>query len=186
MVVREKSTGRIGTLVHEFEVPDPSTFRISSPVLSDGLQPPKEGETQPVKRPQMLARRTFNQGTMLYCSLDVYGAQKDAKTGMPQVSMGYVVKRVPDGGTAVRLDPTPIRPTSLGKLSRIVGFQLEKDEPGEYELILQIRDALSGRAIEQHEPFTIVAAESKAATTGGTAPQAAVADPAAPASAPAP
>jgi VWFA-related protein len=185
MVVREKSTGRIGTLVHEFEVPDPSTFRISSPVISDSLQPPKEGETQPVKRPLMLARRTFEQGTMLFCSLDVYGAQKDAKTGMPQVAMGYVVKRVPDGATAVRLDPNPIRPTSLGKLSRIVGFQLEKEEPGEYELILQVRDAISGRAIEQHEPFTIVAKEDKAAPENPT-PPAAAAPPAAPAPVPTP
>ncbi|HEY6553726.1 MAG TPA: VWA domain-containing protein, partial [Vicinamibacteria bacterium] len=62
MVVREKSTGRIGTLVHEFEVPDPSAFRISTPLISDTLQPPKEGENQAVKRPVMLARRSFEQG----------------------------------------------------------------------------------------------------------------------------
>jgi VWFA-related protein len=170
MVVREKSTGRIGTVVHEFDVPDPSTFRVSSPIISDSLQPPKEGESQAVKRPMMLARRAFEPGATLYCSLDVYGAQKDAKTGMPQVAMGYVVKRVSDGSTVIRLDPTPIRPTTLGKLSRIVGFPLDKEQPGEYELVLQIRDALSGRAIEQREPFTIVAVDAKAADAGSTRP----------------
>ena len=191
MVVREKSTGRIGTLVHEFDVPDPSEFRISSPVISDSLQPPKEGETQPVKRPMMLARRSFEQGATLFCSLDVYGAQKDAKTGMPQVAMGYVVKRVTDGSTVVRLDPTPIRPTTLGKLSRIVGFLLDKEEPGEYELVLQIRDALSGRLIEQREPFTVVPPEAKPAQAGSPPPPAVAEVPAAaptdvPAPAPAP
>jgi hypothetical protein len=174
-VVREKSTGRIGTLVHEFEVIDPGTFRISSPVISDSLQAPKEGETQAVKRPMMLARRAFEQGGTLFCSLDVYGAQKDTKTGMPQVAMGYVVKRVADGSTVIRLDPTPIRPTTLGKLSRIVGFSLEKEQPGEYELVLQIQDALSGRAIEQREPFTIVPADAKPADAK-TAPAPAVAE----------
>ncbi len=170
MVVREKSTGRIGTLVHEFEVPDPSVFRISTPLISDSLQPPKEGENQAVKRPVMLARRNFEQGGTVFCSLDVYGAQKDPKTGMPQVAMGYVVKRMADGSTVMRLDPTPIRPTSLGRLSRIIGFPLEKEGPGEYELVLQIQDALSGRAIEQREPFTVVAAEAKAAEAA-SAPQ---------------
>jgi VWFA-related protein len=181
MVVREKSTGRIGTLVHEFEVPDPSTFRISSPVLSDTLQPPKEGEAQQIKRPMMLARRSFEEGATLFCSLDVYGAQKDAKSGMPEVAMGYVVKRVTDGSTVMRLDPTPIRPTSLGKLSRIIGFSLDKTEPGEYELVLQIEDSLTGRGIQQHEPFTIVPREAKPAQAA-TAPP--VADAPKPPSAP--
>ncbi len=185
MVVREKSTGRIGTLVHEFEVPDPSTFRISSPIISDSLQPPKEGETQPVKRPMMLARRTFEQGATLFCSLDVYGAQKDAKTGMPQVAMGYVLKRVADGSTVVRLDPTPIRPTSLGKLSRIIGFPLETPDLGEYDLVLQLQDTLSGRAIEQHEPFTVVARDTPPAQAGG-APAQPVAEAPKPAPAPVP
>ncbi len=172
MVVREKSTGRIGTVVHEFEVPDPSTFRISSPLISDTLQPPKEGESQGAKRPVMLARRTFEQGATLFCSLDVYGAQKDPKSGMPQVAMGYVVKHVSDGSTAMRLDPTPIRPTTLGRLSRIIGFPLDKTEPGEYELVLQIQDAISGRAIEQREPFTIVAREAPKPADAGAAPPA--------------
>jgi hypothetical protein len=163
MVVREKRTGRIGTLVHEFEVPDPTAFRLSSPVITDTLQTPKEGEPPTVKRPAMIARRTFEEGGQLFCSLDVYGAQKDPKTGMPEVAMGYVVRNAGDGSTVVRLDPTFIRPTSLGKLSRMVGFSLEKVEPGEYELVLQVRDALSGRAIEQKEPFTVVPAEPQPA-----------------------
>jgi VWFA-related protein len=177
MVVREKGTGRIGTLVHEFEVPDPSSFRISSPLISDTLQPPREGESANVKRPAMLARRTFEGGGQLFCSLDVYGAQKDKKTGMPEVAMGYVVKRATDGGTVVRLDPTPIRPTSLGKVSRMVGFSLENVEPGDYELVLQVQDALSGRAIEQREPFTVVAGEPTPAAAASASPTAASTQP---------
>jgi VWFA-related protein len=156
IVVRDKNSQRIGTLTHEFEVPDPARFRISSPILSDVLQPPREGEPNRRPAPAMLARRNFagGAGGVLYCSFDVYGAQKDAKTGMPNVAMGYVVKRA-DGSTVTRIDPTPIRPTSLGKVSRLVGVGLDQFEPGDYEFILQVEDKLSGRAIDQREAFTI-------------------------------
>jgi hypothetical protein len=83
--------------------------------------------------------------------------------------MGYVVKRIADGSTVTRFDPTLIRPTSLGKLSRLIGFSLEKVEPGEFELILQVRDTLSGRAIERHEPFTVVPGEPKPAEAASAA-----------------
>src|SRR4029453_11849409 len=39
IVVRDKNSGRIGTLVHEFEVPPLGPFRVSTPVLSDTMQP---------------------------------------------------------------------------------------------------------------------------------------------------
>ena len=35
MVVRDKATGRLGTVIHDFEVPDLKPFRVSTPVLSD-------------------------------------------------------------------------------------------------------------------------------------------------------
>src|SRR4029453_8341205 len=125
----------------------------------DTLQPQKEGDPankRPV--PAMLARRTFSGAGgegMIYCSIDVYGAQKDPKTGMPQVAMGYVVRRASDGSTVARIDPTPIRPTTLGKLSRLVGVGLNQFQPGEYDFVLQVQDQVSGRAIEQKEPFSV-------------------------------
>jgi VWFA-related protein len=153
MVVRDKKTGKIGTVVHEFDVADQSTFRISTPILSDVVQTPVAGD-KGVPRLPLLVRRDFNAGGKIFCQFEVYGAAKDKGDGMPQVSAGYDIKK-PDGTVAVHVDPTLIRPTSLGRLSRIVGTKLVSD-PGDYDFILTLTDQVSGKTLEVKEPFTIV------------------------------
>jgi hypothetical protein len=49
-----------------------------------------------------------------------------------------------------------INPTSLGKLSRLVGTSLEGYGPGEYEFVLSLTDEVSGKTVELTEPFTVV------------------------------
>jgi hypothetical protein len=155
MVVRDTNTGRVGSVVHEFDVPDPTKFRTSTPVVSDSLQPQPEGSKEK-PRPQLLARRVFPTGATVFCSLDVYGATKDKGSGMPRVSMGYTIKKSGDGTVVRRVDPTVITPTSLGKLSRMVGAPLEAVDPGEYQLVISVRDELSGQALELNEPFSLL------------------------------
>ena len=60
--------------------------------------------------------------------------------------------------------PTVIQPTSLGKLSRLVGTRLATAEPGDYEFVLTIRDEIAGKSLEVREPFTVVPAP---AASGG-------------------
>src|SRR5262249_39147446 len=60
IVVRDKNSGRIGSVVHEFDVPDITQFRVSTPVLSDALQ--QQSDPKAVPRPALLARRTFASG----------------------------------------------------------------------------------------------------------------------------
>src|SRR5207249_1891546 len=84
-------------------------------------------------RPAVLARREFAQGSSLVCQFEVYGAAKDPKTSMPKVSMGYLV-RGSDGSVFTGTNPSVIRPTSIGKLSRMVGFSLENAAPGDYDI----------------------------------------------------
>src|SRR4029450_2028338 len=64
IVVRDKNSGRIGTLVHEFEVPPLGPFRVSTPVLSDTLAPAPAGEKNN-PQPTMLARREFPSSDIL-------------------------------------------------------------------------------------------------------------------------
>jgi hypothetical protein len=154
LVVREVGTNRVGTVIHEFEVGGVTQFRASSPVITDVLQQPTEGSKER-PRPLMLARRNFAAGAPMYCSLEVYGATKDKASGMPRVSMGYAIKNAA-GETVVRRDPTVITPTSLGKLSRMVGEPLEDAAPGEYEMVISLRDELGDQALELREPFSIV------------------------------
>jgi len=156
MVVRDKGSGRIGTVLHEFAVPVLGQFRTSTPILSDTLIPTPEG-VKATPKPQLLARRTFAQGTMLYCQFDVFGAEKDQASGMPKVSAGYAI-RSKSGADVARIAPTLITPTSLGRLSRLVGSALEDTSPGEYELVLSLKDEIGGKSLQLVEPFTVVAA----------------------------
>jgi hypothetical protein len=67
------------------------------------------------------------------------------------VSLTLAVPRgVPD--TA----PTRINPTSLGTLLRLNGMSLTGAEPGEYELVLRVRDEIGGGNLELREPFLMV------------------------------
>jgi VWFA-related protein len=152
IVVRERNTGRIGTVVHEFDVPRLDDLRVSTVRLSDTLvQDPGEGGAPHLVT---LARRTFHPDTVLYGQFSVYGAAKDDKTGMPRVSAAYEI-RGPDGDVRFHTPPSEIMPTSLGKLVRLVGTRLEHCDPGRYEFVLNVKDEISGKSLEIKEPFTV-------------------------------
>ncbi len=151
IVVRDKNSGRVGTVVHEFEVPDLSQFRVSTPILSETRQ---VENGQPTGRLQLKVGRDFAPPGPLFCSFEVFGAAKDPKSGMPRVLMGYLVRRE-DGSALTRVEPTEIRPTSLGSLNRMIGFPLENAAPGNYELVMSFRDQVSGSTLEVTEPFAI-------------------------------
>lgn len=157
LVVRDKNSAAVGTLMHNFEVPALEPWRMSSPVLTDVLQPDPPGQPSKVPRLMPVARRTFPVGATLWCSYDVYGAVKDKATGMPKVTADYVLRRS-DGTEAARMPPTPIKPTSLGHLSRLTGTSLEKVEPGDYQFVISLKDELSGETMEVAEPLTVVTA----------------------------
>jgi VWFA-related protein len=150
IVVRDKNSGRIGTVMHEFEVPGLESLRTSTPIISDSLQETPGGRP----RPMLLARRTFDSGGMLYCQYEVYGAAKDKATGMPKVTAGYEIRKS-DGTIATRVDPSPIMPTSLGALSRMVGTSMKGVSPGDYEIVVDLKDEIAGKSLEVREPFTL-------------------------------
>jgi VWFA-related protein len=153
IVVRDKNGGRIGSVIHEFEVPQLGPLRVSTPVMSDVLQKTPTGEEGP-PRPAMLARRNFASGSMLYVQFEVYGAAKDKTTGLPKVTAGYQIRRS-DGEVERAVAPSTITPTSIGRVSRLVGTRLEGASPGEYELVLTVRDEVAGKSVEVREPFTV-------------------------------
>jgi len=166
IVVRDMRSGRLGTVVHKFDVPDLSGFRVSTPVLTDSR--PEEGEGATPGQAPPVARREFVQGEELVCRFEVYGAQKDG-SGMPRVDMGYVARRV-DGAVLKAVAPAEIRPTSLGKLSRLFRFSLQAAEPGSYELVMIFYDHLSGKSLELKEPFSVLGEgtlEQTPSRTGG-------------------
>ena len=90
IVVRDKATGRVGTVVHEIEVPDLASFRVSTPILSDVRETAPDGA--PGDRLAILARRDFPQGASLFCQFEVYGATRLEDSNCPRVTMGYEVR----------------------------------------------------------------------------------------------
>jgi VWFA-related protein len=161
MVVRDKTSGRLGTVVHDFVIPDLAPFRVSTPVLSDVREVTEAGT--PGDRLAILARRDFPQGASLFCQFEVYRAVKEETSGMPRVSMGYEVRRG-DGTVLTRDAPTLIRPTPDGALSRMIGISLESASPGDYELLMRVKDEFSGKTLELREPFHVSAPVAPAAT----------------------
>ncbi len=151
MVVRDVATGRVGSVSHRIDIPDLESFRISTPLVSDALEPVPKG-TPPRLAP--IARREFTAGKRVYLSLDVFGAERGAVTGQPRVSMGYEVIR-PDGEVLTRLESKRIDPTPEGGLHRLVGFTIDDAGPGEYRLEGQVTDEQSGKVLLFTEPFTV-------------------------------
>jgi hypothetical protein len=153
IVVRDLNSGKVGSLVHEFHVPGAGELRVSTPVMSDVLETGSDGSRRPVLR----VRRTYATTSILYCQYSVYGAERE-RTGalMPRVRSGYEIRRT-DGVVFKRTDPTPINPTSVGALLRLNGISLRGAQPGDYDLVLTVKDDLTGEVVEVREPFTIVA-----------------------------
>jgi VWFA-related protein len=155
IVVRDNRSRRVGTVIHEFDVPPPGELRVSTPVLSDTMAPSPASEGTPGGRLAVLARREFAEGSALFCQFEVFGAKRDEKTGMPHVTHGYVVNRA-DGTVLTATQPSLISPTSLGQVTRMFGFRLTDTPPGDYEIVMSLRDDVAGQSIELKEPFKVV------------------------------
>jgi hypothetical protein len=132
-------------------VPRLDALRTSTPLLTDQVQP---GAERP--RPVLRVRRTFAPGSTLYCEYEVYGAEVPPDGG-PRVQAGYEIRRT-DGTVVSRTEPTPIRPSSIGKVSRLIAAPLWRVPPGQYELVLRLRDELAQRDLEVREAFEVVPA----------------------------
>jgi hypothetical protein len=151
LVVREGNSSSVGNASCPFDVPPLSGFRVSSPVISDSLTPAGIG-TPP--QAVLLAHRELPRSDMLYVQTEVFGATPDKDSGLPRVSQGVTVRRR-DGRELRRLEPTRITPTADGRVTRLVGMDLDLEQ-GVYEVLLTFRDELSGEVEELSEYFAVV------------------------------
>jgi hypothetical protein len=151
IVARDPASGRVGSVSHRIDIPEPGSFRISTPLVSDLLEPVPKGTPS---RLAPIARREFTVGSRVFLSLDVFGAEKGDVTGRPRVSMAYEVIR-PDGEVLTRLDTKPIEPAPDGTLHRVVGFTLEDAGEGEYRIEGEVVDEQTGKALLFNEAFRL-------------------------------
>jgi VWFA-related protein len=150
LLVEDTTTGRIGTVLHTFEVPDPKVFRMSTPILTAELEDP-EGK----RKPKVALGRTFRAGSTLYCQYNVYGAKAEGKTDWaPHARGAWTLRR---GDEIVReTPPTLVQPGGDGRLTRTLGISLQGAPLGEYALTLTVKDEKSGETLSRSESFTVV------------------------------
>jgi VWFA-related protein len=150
LLLRDRATGRVGTVRHEFKVPPNGSFRTSTPILTDSLQgDPNQGPQRPVP----LARRAFPPGASLVYVFEVYGAEPGPS---PRVTSACEVRRA-DGEALVKGAASPIPPDPQGQLGRQVPISLQGAPPGDYEIVLTVEDEASHQRLQVRDPFTVSA-----------------------------
>jgi len=149
LLVEDAATGRFGTLVHTFEVPDSKLFRISTPILTAEIENP-DGK----RKPKVALLRTFRAGSVLYCQYSAYGAPAAGRHDwVPHVFGAWTLRH---GEEVVREGAaTLIQPAPDGRVTRTLGIGLQGLATGEYELVLNLRDETTGQTLVRAEPFTV-------------------------------
>jgi VWFA-related protein len=149
VVVREPSSGALGSATERVLVPASSALHLSTPILADKLQPREEGHPQ--ARPAFSAHRIFAPAGRLYCQFEVFGAAPPPRVIAALALVGpadRVVQQAP---------PTRIAADADGRVVRLLGLPLDGLTEGDYELVLQVRDEASGATAEQRERFSLAA-----------------------------
>jgi hypothetical protein len=93
---------------------------------------------------------------------EVFGASMGEGGGSPRVSAGLALK-TRDGRLVRDMPASPITVNPDGRLVRLIGMGLDGLAEGGYDLFLDVRDDVSGRHLQHHEPFTLAGEVSAAA-----------------------
>ena len=100
-----------------------------------------------------VVRRSFPASSTLHGWIELHGAARETETGQPRATASFAVRSA-DGrewasgaATAMSLD--------TGMPTRLVSIPLSEAPEGESELILTVRDEVSGRTLEAREPFRV-------------------------------
>jgi len=155
IAVRDRNTGRVGSVTHDFEVPARSGMTLSSLIITDTIEKPAAGLEGPPK-PVLIVRRLLNAGATLYYQFAVFDAGQ-AANGERRVKAGHVVRRA-DGTVVKELKPTPLAPGPTG-MSRFAGISLGGVPAGEYELVVTVTDEIRGQTLTVTEPFAVAEAQ---------------------------
>jgi hypothetical protein len=151
MVVRDQTSGVMGSVSQRVEVPLPGSLRLATPILTDAVERPAVGGGRP--RPALAAHRTFRPAGQLFCEFEVLGAAR-SPGDLPRVAAGLELRRA--DGRLVRQAPlTPVAADPDGRVVRLVGIGLDGMSEGPYDLMLVVRDEASGARIERHEAFSL-------------------------------
>jgi hypothetical protein len=150
VVVHDPVTGALGAVTQRIEVLPPSVFRVSTPILTNAVD-------QSGKRPQaaVAVHRVFRTDGQLFCQFEVLGASRGPQG--PQVASGMEL-RAEDGTVLRKGELTPIAADPDGRVVRLIGMGLAGMKEGRYDLVIDVRDQVSGQQLRRSEPFTLAPA----------------------------
>jgi VWFA-related protein len=147
VLAQDAASGRVGSVVHTFEVPAAQGLRMSTPLVTGEIEREDGGA-----RPRLALGRAFAPAGGLYCQFSVYGASAGAGRP-PRVTSSWELRR--DGALVHASAPTPIAPDPDGRLARLFGLSLAGAEPGDYSLVLRASDEATGETVLRAEEFTV-------------------------------
>ena len=153
VVVRDVTSGAMGSVSQRFEVPTVGLFRLATPILTDRVEPSTDAQGSP--RPALAVHRTFPSGGGLYVQFEVLGAKRDPRLGTPRVMAGLEVW-ASGNRLARKVDPSEIAASPDGRVVRKVGISLAGLEAGPFDLVLDVHDAVSGARLKHRESFALV------------------------------
>jgi VWFA-related protein len=150
VAVRDRNSGRVGTVTHDFEVPARKGMTLSSLIVTDTIEKPADGSGPP--KAVLMVRRLLNPGATLYYQFMVFDAGRTAG-GETRVRAGHVLRRA-DGGVVKELKPTPLLPGQDG-MSRFAGISLAGLPAGDYDLVVTVSDEVRGETVTVDETFAV-------------------------------
>ena len=89
VVVRDVTSGAMGSVSQRFEVPTGGIFRLATPIITDRIEPAPDAQGAP--QPALAVHRVFPSGGGLYVQFEVFGASRDPRQGAPRVNAGLEV-----------------------------------------------------------------------------------------------
>jgi VWFA-related protein len=155
VVVRDTATGAMGSVTQRFEVPVPGSLHLSTPIVTDRVEPAVDPKGLP--RPALAVHRVFAPGGGLYLQFEVFGASR--QKGGPHVTAGLEIWAA-GSRLARKVDPTPIAADAGGRLVREMGISLEGMGEGPYDLVLDVQDETTGARLKHRESFVLSSARA--------------------------
>ncbi|HSR51890.1 MAG TPA: GWxTD domain-containing protein [Acidobacteriota bacterium] len=174
LVARDAHSGKLATAQTSIRVPEaPDSLWMSDVVLASQMRP-MPGETGLSEAfatrmglkvyPQ--ARSRFPRGSRMAFAFEVYGFAADSSSGKPDVDWSYAL-----AGEDVSWQEAAMhqqRNLGLRRDALTAAFFVTTAdlEPGRYQLLIEVRDRISGQSVRSREPFQVVEVPSAGAIQG--------------------
>lgn len=169
LAVRDQVSERMGTLEKGLIVPSfkDSQLRTSSVILTSelGAAPAERAARDPFifgnyrLRPRF--NRTFNNNEYLGVYFEIYNAAIDSSSLEPSLHVEYAVQNPREDSEPTFLNISRSAKFDADHTAIPILIDISSREPGKYQLLLRVKDLISGQTLKLAEPFNITAAPTQ-------------------------